>query len=274
MMPQYHGGVRYQGGAYIGMEQQHLAQMQPTQAQTQQLNPSTQGSGAPSPASGSTEDGRSQAQPDSVEGAAATSQPDATSQPQSQGQAQQPPPQHMVVYGVPHPGAYYHQPGMPMPRGPGAPHQGFHPQFIGGPQIPGGPGGAPYRMYQQVQPGGMAPNAPVRPGYYGGPPPLPFPPAAAAYGGNNMTDEDPSFRGGGRVSGRGGRPSSGRGRIGRGRGGRGRNYNQHQHGGRHSGQNPNQNQNNAASQAEADDDKGASSTKDPPDKATTNGIEL
>lgn len=244
MNPQFAGGVRYQQG-YGGMDQQHMPQMQPHQAQ--HVNSSTHGSGAPSPAPGSTEENPALAQQD-AEGTISQS---SDAQPQ-QGQAQPPPPQQQVPvpYGVPPPGAYYGG-GMGMhPRGPGGPHPGYHPQFVGGPQqIPVGPNGAPYRHMYPMQPGGMPSNPQVRgPGapYYGGPgTPVPYPPGGYA-GHNNMMDDESAFRNGGRGGGTGGRTSRGRGR-GRGssRGGRGRgNYNgyqQQQHGGR--GQNQSQGHN-------------------------------
>lgn len=234
MPPHFPGNLRYQAG-YGGMDQQQMQQIPPHQAQ--HLNSSAHGSGAPSPAPGSMEEDASPVQHENLEEGGAASQPQ--QQPSQQQQQQQVPP---LPYGAVPPAYYAGAMGM-HPRGPGGPHPGYHPQFVGGPQqIPVGPGGAPYRHMYPMQPGSMPPNAQVRGApYYGGPGgPVPYPPNA--YAGHNMIEDESNFRGGGggRNSGRGrGGGRTGRGRK-AGRAGGGRNYNHsynQQHGGRHGGQN-------------------------------------
>lgn len=237
--PQFPGGVRYAAAGY-GMDQSQQQQQQQHMAQQMQAQPQhappAHGSGAPSPNPASTDENAAQA-PQQEGGEAAPAAPAAPmpQQPQQPGQPPQQQPQVPVPYGVP-PAPYYGGQ-MMHPRGPGAPHPGYHPQFVGGPPQMVGQAGGPYRHMYPMNPGGMAPNVQVRgpAPYYAGPVPVPYPPNQ--YVNHNMMDDDPGFRGGqGRGRGRGG--GRGRGR----RGGRGgRNYNNyHQHGGRgHQGQNQN-----------------------------------
>lgn len=209
MNPQFPGGMRYPA-PYPGMEQQHsgVPQMPSHQPQHVQMQANSAGS-EPTAGTGATEEeGATQQEGESSQ---------STTAPHPQQSQQAPMQQHGQVplpYGVPPPGNFYMRPG--------APHPGFHPQFVGGP-------GAPYRhVYpMQVQPGGMPPpqvRGPGGPYSFGGP----------VYPGAYVMEEDPNFRGGnyrgGRGGGRGGNYRGGRGggRGGRGRGGRG----YHQHGGR------------------------------------------
>jgi hypothetical protein len=193
MNPQF--PVRYQP-PYSGMEQ-HVPQMQPHQAPHIQV-PASTGGGASGINPG--------ADPYLQEGDTSQQAP-----PPQQQQHQMP-----YGYGVPLPAGYYGA-GMAMhPRGPGYP-----PQFVGGPQVQGGP---PFRPMYPMQPGGIPPNMHIRgPGgtpYYPGPNgPIPYPPGAyvghGGGGGGMMDDSDPSFMG------RGGRGPVGGGGTGRGRARRG-----------------------------------------------------